>query len=197
MQLSSFGPQLSQQQLTALEALVKGSTVTDAAKLAGVHRSTVHNWCTDLAGFTAALRHSRIQTVQALEDGLQSMATLALDTIRHLLESEKTPPSIRLKAAQSILAAVKDLTIPPRMSDLDQIENQMRTALEDSAMAEALTAGTENAPEAEPTAQEAIAAAIRHNSTLSAPPLVYKSVLPPMQRLSPRFNLASPGEEAA
>ena len=194
MQLSNFGPQLSQQQLTALEALVKGATVTDAAKLAGVHRSTVHNWCTDLAGFTAALRHSRIQTVQAIEDGLQSMATLALDTIRHLLESEKTPPSIRLKAAQSILAAVKDLSLPPRMSECDQIENQMRTALEDSAMAEALT-GRETAPE--PAAQEAIAAAVRHNSTLSAPPPVYKSVLPPLQRLSPRFNLASPGEEAA
>ena len=94
MKLSNYGPQLSQQQLTALEALVKGATVTDAAKLAGVHRSTVHNWRTGLAGFTAALRHSRIQTAQTIEDGLQSMATLALDTIRHLLESEKTPPSI-------------------------------------------------------------------------------------------------------
>ena len=198
MQLSNYGPQLSPRQLKALTALAQGSTVTDAAKLAGVHRSTVHNWCTDIAGFTAALRHSRIQTVQAIEDGLQSMATLALDTIRHLLESEKTPPSIRLKAAQSILAAVRDLTIPPRMSELDQIENQMRTALEDSAMAEALT-GRETAPEPapEPDAQAAIAAAVRHNSTLSAPPLAYKSVLPPMQRLSPRFNLASPGEEAA
>ena len=81
MQLSNYGPQLSAQQLTALEALVKGDTVTGAAKLAGVHRSTVHNWCTGLAGFTAALRHSRIQTAQTIEDGLQSMATLALDTI--------------------------------------------------------------------------------------------------------------------
>ena len=75
------------------------------------------------------------------------------------------------------------------MSECDQIENQMRTALEDSAMAEALT-GRETAPE--PAAQEAIAAAVRHNSTLSAPPPAYKSVLPPLQRLSPRFNIAGP-----
>ena len=99
MKLCNYGPQLSAQQLKVLEALVQGATVTDAAKLAGVHRSTVYNWCTDLAGFRAALRHSRTQTVQAIEDGLQSLATLALDTIRHLLESEKTPASIRLKAA--------------------------------------------------------------------------------------------------
>ena len=194
--MSSNKHEFTSKQLEALEALARGCTVTDAAKTAGVHRSTVHNWCTDITGFRAALRHSKTQTAQRIEDGFQSMATLALDTMRHLLESEKTPASIKLKAAQSILDAIKNLAVPQRLPCDDQIEHEMRTALEESAMTEALF---QTAPEAQPELEgEAMSAAediarieiemaqalaepeaspspaghggIRHNSTLSTAP---------------------------
>ena len=104
---------LSQPQLEALKTLAAGSTVSAAAKAAGVHRSTVYNWCRDHAAFRAALTHSKIQAAEVIDDEIRDLAALALDTIRHILQSEKTPASVKLKAAQYLLAE----TIRPAMAE--------------------------------------------------------------------------------
>ena len=105
---------LSQPQLEALKTLAAGSTVSAAAKAAGVHRSTVYNWCRDHAAFRAALTHSKIQAAEVIDDEIRDLAALALDTIRHILQSEKTPASVKLKAAQYLLAE----TIRPAMAEV-------------------------------------------------------------------------------
>ena len=172
MPLINRSAELSQQQLTALQALASGAHVTAAAKAAGVHRSTVHNWCNDLSGFTAALRQSRLLAAQTVDDGLQSMTNLALDTIRHLLESDKTPASIKLKAAQSILSAVKDLAKPPSgLSEMEQIDIKMRTALENGILEEALAESVPQPAAAKPVPEPVLVNepkpdSVRHISTL-------------------------------
>ena len=105
---------LNQPQLEALKTLAAGATVSAAAKAAGVHRSTIYNWCRDHAAFRAALTHSKIQAAEVIDDEIRDLAALALDTIRQLLQSEKTPAAIKLKAAQYLLAE----TIRPAMAEV-------------------------------------------------------------------------------
>ena len=49
---------LSPKKIRALEALLTASSVTDAAKMAGVDRTTLHRWLSDDSQFRAAYRLS-------------------------------------------------------------------------------------------------------------------------------------------
>jgi hypothetical protein len=64
---------LDPSQLTVLEALLAGSTITDAAATVGVSRTTVHRWLKDDYLFRAevnAARHALRQTSLARLDAL-------------------------------------------------------------------------------------------------------------------------------
>jgi SEC-C motif len=89
-----------QAQLVA--ALARGASVTAAAREAGVHRSTVHLWRNSPA-FSAAVDEACTGYAEELRDGLRDLSALALSSLRVLLESDSTPPGVRLRAALSIL----------------------------------------------------------------------------------------------
>ncbi len=64
---------LDPSQLTVLEALLAGRTITDAAAIVGVSRTTVHRWLKDDYLFRAevnAARHALRQTALARLDAL-------------------------------------------------------------------------------------------------------------------------------
>lgn len=84
--------QLSPKQRAALTALVSGSSLTDAASQAGVHRSTVHLWTREHPIFRAALIEVRAQQAQWVKEGLQALATAALETLASLMTDPQTPP---------------------------------------------------------------------------------------------------------
>ena len=72
---------LSPTQVKALDALLSGGTVSDAARTAGVDRSTVHRWLRDDYGFQAAHNQGR----QDLLDAVQNRLLLALSAAGHTL----------------------------------------------------------------------------------------------------------------
>ena len=203
MSPSNFAQDLSPQQLTVIAALSTGLTVTNAAELAGVHRSTIYNWRRGIDEFRAALRHSRAQIAQLADDGIQSMVSLALDTIQQLLESEKTPASIKLKAAQAILNSARNFNQPANVSPTEKFEQELRSSAENCALDEFL-ALAEPTPEpavqplAEPTP---LLDAVRHNSTLLPPSPGRRTIFPLPPPLPRRFGVArrpaDPDEEAA
>ena len=89
-------------QAQVIAALAQGRTVTAAAQEAGLHRNTIYNWYHEPA-FKIAVEEAQSEYVAILTDGMRDLATLALDTLRNLLEDPKTPASVRLRAALSIL----------------------------------------------------------------------------------------------
>jgi transposase-like protein len=93
---------LSPVQAQIIVALAQGRTITAAAREAGIHRNTIHNWFRD-PEFKAAADEAQQDYVETLNDGLRELAARALETLRELLDDPKTPPSIRLKAALFIL----------------------------------------------------------------------------------------------
>jgi len=94
---------LSPVQAKVVLALAQGETVTKAALGAEIHRTTIHKWINHDAAFAGALREARSEYVLTLQDEMKELATLALATLRHLLEDPSTPASARLRAALAVL----------------------------------------------------------------------------------------------
>ena len=128
--------QLTAPQLEAVKLLATGATVSAAAKAAGVHRSSVYNWCRDHAEFRAALRHSKIQAAEVIDDEVRELASLAVDTIRQLLASDKTPAATKLKAAQYVLEAAAKPgidVIRDKIEEVHELAGEFRKAAEPAA----------------------------------------------------------------
>ncbi len=145
----NLASQLSPKQREALDALLSGATVTDAAATADIHRSTLHNWCRENTAFRAALRDARSQQAALVQDGLRALAGAALDTIATLLKDPATPAAIRFRAATHVIQniAKSDPYTQPA-------EPQVTTAAIDGLMEASFRVGAE-----ERTIRDAVAAA--------------------------------------
>lgn len=89
----------------ALAAMLECNTLTDAAKAAGISRKTLYTYIRTDDAFGVAYRAARdqlaLEQMDALTDGRQRATALLLA----LLEDDTQPASVRIKAAQTILAA--------------------------------------------------------------------------------------------
>jgi len=94
---------LSPIQVQVVAALAEGRSVTRAAAAAGIHRSTIHNWMRFSEEFRDAVNQARSHFFECVNDQLNELSAVALDTLRQLLTSPDTPPSIRLQAALAVL----------------------------------------------------------------------------------------------
>ena len=96
-------PPLTPPQEHVLALISAGSTTSKAAKSAGVHRNTVHNWANS-EHFRLALGRARESKALFWREEAEGLAAAAVYTIRDLMIEARTPAIVRLKAAQSILA---------------------------------------------------------------------------------------------
>ncbi len=94
---------LSPAQARVIAALAQGRTITDAARDAGLHRTTIHHWFRTEPTFKAAFEAAQREYVETLHDGMRDLAARAVETLRNLLDDPKTPPAVRLRTALAIL----------------------------------------------------------------------------------------------
>jgi hypothetical protein len=94
---------LSAKQISVIDSLIAGSSVTDAAKATGIDRSTVHRWFKSDAQFVAEHNQIRVELVQAQREKLRSLSDKALETVETLLDDSQASGSLRLRAALAIL----------------------------------------------------------------------------------------------
>jgi uncharacterized protein YecA (UPF0149 family) len=122
--LFSTAAKLSPAQLKVAQALAEGKPVAAAARAAGVHRTTIHQWMRTQPAFTRALEEARTEYDQNLSDELAELAASALATLKALLEDPKTTPSVRLKTALAILerprAPERSWTLPTTVESPEQ-----------------------------------------------------------------------------
>lgn len=97
---------LQPKQREALDALLSGASMTEAAATAGVHRATLHNWCRENTIFRAALRDAQSQKAQIVLDGFRDATAKALETIESIMTDPQAPAAVRLRAATLIIQAV-------------------------------------------------------------------------------------------
>lgn len=141
---------LTTAQQQVLSQLACGVTVAAAAEAAGVHRNTVSVWRRSSAIFREALETAQYEQAMHWRDQLQRLAPVAIACLNEILLNPKTPPSILLRAAQSVLKAVS--TPAPRF---------VHNAAQSTANA--------HASESAAVAVEAAAPATMHNSAQRAP----------------------------
>ncbi len=108
-------PALTPLEAQVLAALEQGRSVSEAAREAGLHRSTIYHWLNHNPAFAGLLGRSTRQRTEALLDRILELANPAFDTIQQLVENENTPPAVRLRAAKLVLDFVQ--IIPPAQDE--------------------------------------------------------------------------------
>lgn len=103
MQRSAKDSKLSSKQISVINTLIAGSSITDAAKAAGVDRSTVHRWLNSDSQFVAEHNQQRSELVQAQQEKLRSLSEKALTLVEELLDNNEASGSLRLRAALAVL----------------------------------------------------------------------------------------------
>ena len=107
---------LTDAQIIALEALLEGDSITEAAAKCDKHRTTVSKWVNHDADFAAALRESRMA---ALEAGLTILQTEASNMARTLVNIAKDEQAGR---RDRVSAASKDLDLSLKISESQEID---------------------------------------------------------------------------
>jgi len=86
----------------ALSALLDSSTLTEAAKKAGINRKTLYNYIHTDIDFARAYEEAQAQIVIAQLEDMSEARQQAREVITGIMRDEQQPAAIRLKAAQSV-----------------------------------------------------------------------------------------------
>jgi phenylpyruvate tautomerase PptA (4-oxalocrotonate tautomerase family) len=95
-----MGKSVTPRQQRALEALLAGATVAEAAAAAGVARKTVYSWIQSPA-FRAELDAAQRAAIEAITRRIVRLAEAATEALRVALE--EAPPATRVRAADVLL----------------------------------------------------------------------------------------------
>ncbi len=152
-------------QSLAVEALAGGSSVTAAAKVAGVARETVSRWVHHDPVFIAELQNIRAELALQTRCALEALGMRSIAALREALQNQFMLPS-RLRAACAVLkllgadraetlAPTTPLEVRLRLGEHEQELQERQARLEASEANAQDTVAV--APESEPTGTEAAA----------------------------------------
>ena len=96
---------LTELQRQVILTLAKGATVKDAADAAGLHRTTIYNWIKNSQEFDDAFGAAQALHLAELSDRMEELTTISISTLREILQDQKAPPAVRLRAALAVLKA--------------------------------------------------------------------------------------------
>ena len=103
-------PEVSDRQSIAIDALIAGSTHLEAAKLAGVQRSTVTGWCNKNIAFIAEWNRRRKERLAAAGERLHEVTGAALDVVMASIDEGDTATGlalIRIVGVDHLLSAAR------------------------------------------------------------------------------------------
>ena len=94
---------LTPAQHLALEALLAGRTVTDAAAAAQVDRTTLHRWLKDDMAFQAAFNRGKRELRDAAHVRLMQVAAKAVDCVEQAVESRDAKTALAVLRGLGLL----------------------------------------------------------------------------------------------
>ena len=105
--------------LLAVDALVSGASITDAATSAGVRRETVSRWIHENPVFKAELNRRREEIRIERRVSLGALIADIETAIRRALNNPETPPVVTLQAGLSVLPKLYALMDGQSIGPLD------------------------------------------------------------------------------
>jgi hypothetical protein len=94
---------LTDPQLKVLNDLVNGISISEAAKAAGLHRNTITNWRRHNTEFASVLSEALEERALHYREELESLTLKAIRVLRTILHDPEASPSLRFRAAQTVL----------------------------------------------------------------------------------------------
>jgi hypothetical protein len=120
--------ELPKRQQAAIPALLQHKTIRAAAAQVGVREQTLLCWLRD-ATFQAVYREARYLVMDEAFQVLQKACTEAAETLVALMQDHNAAASVRLQAAQTVLAtAIKSRVVDELEVRLTELERLWREA---------------------------------------------------------------------
>ena len=96
-------PGISAKQALALGSLLSGKPISQAARDAGVSRSTLHKWLSEDPEFICFFNSLKRELAETVEQNLRLLASKAVRTLSRLLTRRSVSDAIKLQAATVVL----------------------------------------------------------------------------------------------
>lgn len=112
---------LPARQQAALEELLKGASIVESARAAGVTRWTVHAWLKQDTAFQAAYNRWREQMDAGCQTRLLALTDKAADAVQKALEAGDAKLGLALLKGLGLLAPLEK-----RPTDPEEVEQEMR-----------------------------------------------------------------------
>lgn len=106
-------------QRIAIRELVAGATVTDAARVAGVLRQTVHRWMADDERFRAAMSDAEAEALNAFQRGLVRLGDKAIVALEAVFDDSDASHAEKLRAVGLIAMHA------PKLREFVDLEERM------------------------------------------------------------------------
>jgi len=114
-------------QREALEALLSGSSVPEAAKLVGRNRTTVWKWLQEPA-FYQALKEGESTQMGQVSRALGAAGRGAVETLVSIKDDPEVPAAVRARAASDLLARLlpvrEMVALEERLSALEKAQDR-------------------------------------------------------------------------
>jgi DNA-binding transcriptional MerR regulator len=104
--MSESNKELEPKKEVAILSLLSSRSIEEAAQVAGVDPRTLYRWMKEPA-FDAEYRTAKRAAYSQALARLHQMASAAVSTIAKIMVDQNAPASIRLRAADSVLAHVE------------------------------------------------------------------------------------------
>lgn len=119
---------LTIKQTRAIQSLLAGQSVTEAADAAKVRRSTLYTWL-EQPGFTRAINEGKSEMLERLSQSLASLSDQAVNTLARCMSDPSS--AIQLRAADIVISRILSLKdsvdFERRIAHLENtIENRQR-----------------------------------------------------------------------
>ena len=115
---------ITRNQKRAIAALLTCRNVQDAADQTGLGHRTISRWLAEDEAFQIALSQAEGQAIDAATRRLVVLADEAINTLRDLIKSTDATDSVRLRAAQAVLAHLLKLrelrNVEQRLTELER-----------------------------------------------------------------------------
>ncbi len=125
---------LTPQQVTALEQLLSGGTVTAAAGAAQIDRSTLHRWLKEDYVFQARLNQLKRELVEAVEARLLTIVQKATQAVENAVDEGNLVASL---AVLKGMGALSGTPVTPGLEDPEALRQAAKLAQEEAQLVEA------------------------------------------------------------